>query len=163
MPSILEELEDSKTGAWIKCAEVQAITEGEDVCFRLRTLLAGLRGLKIERKKIYSMVAEKTQGAVVMDSRGIYDAIVTRLEEWPVSYELAVSVCQAKEINTHLRWVNGDVQLADPLTKANSRKVLLQFFPSGQRWRLIHDEEFISGKRLRKTRRRISRKPKVTC
>ena len=137
-------------------AEVQAITEGEDVCFRLRTLLAELHGLKIERKKIYSMVAEKTQGAVVMDSRGIYDAMTRNvsalhgLRSGRSGYELAVSVCQAKEINTHLRWVNGDVQLADPLTKANSRKVLLQFFASGQRWRLIHDEEFISGKRLRK-------------
>ena len=56
-------------------AEVQAITEGEETCFRLRTLLAELHGMKIERNEIYSMVAEKTQGAVVMDSRGIYDAM----------------------------------------------------------------------------------------
>ena len=52
-------------------------------------------------------------------------------------------------MGTHLRWVNGLAVLADCLTKANERKVFLQFLATAQAWRLVFDK-FVAGKKLRK-------------
>ena len=40
--------------------------------------------------------------------------------------------------------------MGDSLTKWASRKVLLQFFAGGQKWKLIHDPKFESGRKVRK-------------
>ena len=50
---------------------------------------------------------------------------------------------------TQLRWVNGGAQLADSLTKAD-RKIMLQFLSQRQHWRLIYDDKFVSGRKLKK-------------
>ena len=101
------------------------------------------------------MIRDNTHGAIIMDSKGIFDSMKNTsalhgLRSSRAGYELTISVNQAKMVNTHLRWVNGHAMLADSLTKGNSRHVILQFLASGQRWRLIFDEKFVSGKRLRK-------------
>ena len=91
-----------------------------------------------------------------MDSRGIFDAMdrnvssLHGLRSGRSGYELSVSVSQARKIQTLLRWVNGNAQLADSLTKAGARKVMLQFLSENQRWKLIHDPKFTAGKKLRK-------------
>eukprot|EP00435_Cladocopium_sp_Y103_P019899 s669_g4.t2 len=136
-------------------AEVQSITEGEDMCFRLRGLIAEIHGMQLERRKVHEMVRDNTHGAIIMDSKGIFDSMKNTsalhgLRSSRAGYELTISINQAKMVNTHLRWVNGHAMLADSLTKGNSRHVILQFLASGQRWRLIFDEKFVSGKRLRK-------------
>ena len=41
-------------------------------------------------------------------------------------------------------------QLADAMTKTNNRKILLHFFGQQQRWRLVRDEKFESGRRVHK-------------
>ena len=131
-------------------AEVQAITEGEDLCFRLS-------GEVVDRKNLYQMVREKTQGALIMDSRGIYDAVTRNvsslhgLRSGRSGYELALAVAQSMQIQTNLRWVNGDRQLADPLTKGGvAKKMMMQFLAGGQWWTLVHDPMFVSGRNMRK-------------
>ena len=138
-------------------AEVQAITEGEDLCFRLRALMAEMNGEAITRHNLHEMVKKKTKGAVIMDSRRIYDAMVRNLSSLHglrsgrSGYELAISVAQAMEIDASLRWVNGDRQLADPLTKGGAaKKLMMQFLAGGQWWTLIHDPLFISGRNMKK-------------
>ena len=137
-------------------AEVQAITEGEDLCFRLRALLAEIHGVTINRQNLEQIVVQNTQGAVIMDSRGIYDAMTRNvsslhgLKSTRSGYELALSVSQARSVQTALRWVNGLDQLGDALTKSNSRKVMLRFFSENQWWRLIYDEQFTAGRKLKK-------------
>ena len=125
-------------------AEVQAITEGEDLCFRLRALLAEMSGEVVDRKNLYQMVREKTQGALIMDSRGIYDAMTRNvsslhgLRSGRSGYELALAVAQSMQIQTNLRWVNGDRQLADPLTKGGvAKKMMMQFLAGGQWWAYV--------------------------
>ena len=137
-------------------AEVQAITEGEDLVFRIRGLWAEMHGVVLERQHLYEQIRSSTTGALVMDSRGIYDAITRNtsslhgLRSGRAGYELALAICQARRIDTVMRWVNGVAQLADAMTKSNSRRVLLQCFSGNQRWRLIHDEKFTAGKKLKK-------------
>ena len=98
---------------------------------------------------------EDTRSPTVMDSRGIYDAMTRNvsslhgLRSGRSGYELALAVAQSME--TSLRWVNGDRQLADPLTKGGvAKKMMMQFLASGQWWTLVHDPMFVSGRNMRK-------------
>ena len=137
-------------------AEVQAITVTEDDVFHVRTLLMEMNGVTIQRTNIYQQVKEHTKGAVIMDSRGIFDASTRNLSSLHglrssrAGYELTLAVGQALQVGTVFRWVHGGVQLGDALTKWGSRKVLLEFMARGQRWRLIHDPSFESNRKVKK-------------
>lgn len=56
-----------------------------------------------------------------------------------------------KEAMSHsevqIRWVNGDSQLANSLTKENESHQIHLFLSRHCRWRIIYDEELLSGKR----------------
>jgi len=138
-------------------AEVQSITGGEDLRFRLRALLAEVHGEKLNRQNLSPVVRKKTQGALVMDSKGVYDAMTRNvsalhgLKSGRAGYELTVSVSQSLEVNTQLRWVCGISQLADVLTKGGAaRNMFMRFLTEGQRWQLVHDPEFTVGKKVKK-------------
>lgn len=136
-------------------AEVQAITMGEDQNFQVRAFLREMTGATLNRENLREQVAQ-TLGALVMDSRGIYDAMTRNLSslhglrESRAGYELTLAVNQARSVGTRLRWVNGLAQLADALTKADNRKGFLQFLGQKQFWRLVHDEKFVAGRKLHK-------------
>ena len=120
-------------------AEVQAVTEAEDGVFHIRALWCELHAKTFGRHDLYQMVKENSSGAVVMDTRGIFDAATRNasslhgLRSSRAGYELTISVAQAKSIGTAFRWVHGGAQLGDGLTKWGARKILLQFFANGQR------------------------------
>ena len=46
-----------------------------------------------------------------------------------------------------MRWVHGEAQLANGLTKGNEFKQLELFYSMGQRWRLVEDPERASARR----------------
>ena len=129
-------------------AEVQAITEGEDIIVKVRAMWAELHGVQLRRATLYEQVRDAVQGAIVMDSRGIFDAMSRNisslhgLRSSRSGYELTLSVQQAVKVSTAFRWVNGLAQLADCLTKSNEQKMFLQFLLQGQTWRLVHDDTF---------------------
>ena len=137
-------------------AEVQAITEGEDITFKLRAMWSEMHGVKLHRATMYEQVRESVKGAIVMDSRGIFDAMTRNisslhgLRSSRAGYELTLSVQQAVKVRTLMRWVNGLAMLADCLTKSGERKVFHQFMAQGQAWRLIDDPMFTAGKKLKK-------------
>ena len=138
-------------------AEVQSITEGEDLCFRLRALLAEINGMQLTRSNLTEVVRTMTYGALVMDSKGIFDSMTRNvsalhgLKSGRAGYELTISVSQALEVQTALRWVNGEAQLADCLTKGGpAKKMFLRFLAENQQWQLIHDPDFVAGKKLKK-------------
>ena len=97
-----------------------------------------------------------SDGAVIMDTRGIYDAITRNLSplhglrEARAGYELTLAVNQGIQSGVQFRWVNGLAQLADAMTKTANRKILLHLFGQKQYWRLVHDEKFESGRRVHK-------------
>ena len=135
-------------------AEVQAVTVGEDQNFQVRALLLELCGEVPDRDHLHDQVA-RVPGALIMDSRGIFDAATRNLSslhglrDSRAGYELTIAVSRAIRSLTQLRWVNGGAQLADSLTKAD-RKIMLQFLSQRQHWRLIYDDKFVSGRRLKK-------------
>ena len=107
----------------------------------LRALLAEVNGYHLTQQNL-------TQVALVMDSKGIFDSMTRNvsalhgLKSGRAGYELTIAASQAKEVRTSLRWVHGEAQLPDALTKGGAaKKMMLQFFANGQRWQLIHDPE----------------------
>ena len=138
-------------------AEVQAITIGEDQCHHIRMLLAEFSGVLVDKQNVHE-VAKMVPGALVMDSRGIYDAMVKNvsalhgLRDSRSGYELTLAVNSGLQSGLQFRWVNGLAQLADGMTKAGgqAKKGMLQFLMQRQHWRLTHDPTFESGRRVRK-------------
>ena len=141
-------------------AEVQAITIGEDQNYQIRALLYEVSGRDLDRQKMHQQVAT-VPGALVMDSRGIYDAAtrnLSALHESRAGYELTLAVIQAVKAMTVFRWVCGLAQLADSLTKFADRKNFLQFLAQRQYWRLVDDQTFTAGRKL--TKRALEQKLK---
>ncbi|CAE6957766.1 RE1 [Symbiodinium sp. CCMP2592] len=137
-------------------SEVQAITIGEDLVFLIRAMWMEIHGVIPRRNELPQQVAQWTEGALVMDSRGIYDAMVRNtsalhgLRSSRAGYELTVAVSQAQAVKTHLRWVAGTEMIADAMTKASARKILLQLMSQQQQWRLVYDPDFVAGRKLNK-------------
>ena len=136
--------------------EIQAVTETEDAVFRIRGLLVEIFNVSFDRTNLDAVIRDNTHGAVVMDTRGIFDAATRNmsslhgLRSSRAGYELALAVVQAVRSGCRFRWVHGGAQLGDSLTKSQARKVLLQFLANGQRWKLVHDPKFESGRKVRK-------------
>ena len=147
-------------------SEVQAITIGEDEVFLLRAMWYEIHGGEISRYTLAEELKQHTSGGLVMDSKGIFDAMTRNvsalhgLRSSRAGFELTVSVQQAVALGTQLRWVNGTAQLADGLTKDNAgaRRGFLEFLARGQRWSVVHDPSFTAGKKL--TKRQLQQKLK---
>ena len=92
--------------------------------FQIRGLFYELCGHQLERKELHRQIAS-VPGAVVMDSKGIYDASTRNLSslhglrDSRAGYELTLAVIQAQKAGPLFRWVCGLAQLADTLTKYN--------------------------------------------
>ena len=114
-----------------------------------------LDGRVRKRAELHETV-KRVPGALVMDSRGIYDAMTRNLSalhglrDSRAGYELTLAVNQALKAKTELRWVNGLAQLGDSLTKSGARKTILQFLSQRQHWRLTHDDKFEAGRKVHK-------------
>ena len=132
------------------------MTEGEDITFRVRAMWTELHGITLERHRLYDQIKEFTSGAIVMDTRGIFDAMSRNvsslhgLRSSRAGYELTLAVQNALRISTRFRCVNGLAQLGDCLTKFGQKKMFLQFLSGNQFWRLVYDQTFTAGKKLNK-------------
>ena len=113
---------------------VQAITVGEDLNYLVRCAWLETHGFPPVRGEQARMVRD-----------------MTSLRRSRAAYELTISVKQAVSAGAHMRWVAGAEQLADGLTKAKARGILLRLLGDQQRWRLVYDPEFTAGRKLSKT------------
>ena len=109
-------------------SEVQAITIGEDLTFLVRSVWAEIHGISPIRGRQDELIRDRTVGALVMDSRGIYDAMTRNtsalhgLRSSRAGYELTIAVKQAIAAGTCLRWVAGQSSLQMLLPRARPRK-----------------------------------------
>jgi hypothetical protein len=91
-------------------------------------------------------------GALVSDSRGIYDAATTSvspqkgLRSSRGGAELEAACEQCARSGAAIRWVHGGAMLGDILTKRGNpaRATITLFLQGGQKWRLIRDPKFES-------------------
>jgi hypothetical protein len=143
------------------CAEVQAMSEAEDVNYKLRLIWAELNGAGLAYGKRTEARAEaciqQVKGLVASDSKGGYDA-VERNETANLGLQSTRTAVQAYQIkqnfmtnNASLRWVAADWNLADGFTKDSSEsRQSLEAYLKTQIWRIEYHPEFIVSARKAK-------------
>ena len=94
----------------------------------------------------------KTPGVLISDSKNLFD----RLSQTMVTLQGAEkrsdieSLCLKEAIlhsDVKIRWVNGDSQLSNSLTKDTEPHQLFLFMARNGRWRIVFDQEILSGKK----------------
>jgi len=127
----------------------------EDKLWLVRLCWAELNGA-VPQMNMSSLnsLAGSVQGLVVTDSKGVFDAVLKKetsglgVKEGRAGLEMLCLRSSIRQHNTTLKWVNTYANVSDALTKAEA-KPLLDRFLRGCRWRIVHDELMLSGKRRR--------------
>ncbi|CAK0844297.1 unnamed protein product [Prorocentrum cordatum] len=139
-------------------AEVQMMTEPLDEISYVRLFIYELECGQVDytNKQHVNDAISSCPGVLVTDGKSGYDAIEKSesaglgLRDKRTSIECLGIRQQKEQTALQIRWVHSDAMLADGLTKDRAAKVLLEFFRSGQRWRLVDDPLHRSA-RKRKT------------
>ena len=96
----------------------------------------------------------KIPGVIISDAKNLYD----RLSQTMLTLRGAEkrsdleSLClkeSMEQAGTLLRWVNGDSQLANSLTKETEPHQCLLFSSRNCKWRIVYDSELMSGRKRR--------------
>ena len=97
------------------------------------------------------------ESCMVCDARNIFDGIVKvetsglHMEEKRTAIELLAIKERLGQARVTLKWVDGDQELADGLTKPWKHDPLIRAL-HGQFWRIVYDPEFQSARRKRAMR-----------
>jgi hypothetical protein len=93
-----------------------------------------------------------TAGVLISDSKNLFD----RLSQTMLTLKGAEkrsdieSLCLKESMffnETSIRWVNGDSQLSNSLTKQDEPQQVMLFQARNGRWRIIYDQSLMSGKK----------------
>ena len=90
-------------------------------------------------------------GTVIVDAKSIYDTLVSQnqplqLQEQRTAIELLAYLHNTEANKTMTRWVHGEANLADALTKLNASKMLREFMTTST-WLIVQDEKQQSAKK----------------
>ena len=137
-------------------AEIQAFSIAEEELMYVRIQWAEMMGHEIPLRKPGELL-QKVPGVMVTDAKSLFDVIkkgpqntsgLGLKEKYSVLDML--SVFQRLELGkTQTRWVHSEAQIADAMTKHSVNNALIRVLISGT-WTLVHDENFVSSKNLRK-------------
>ena len=132
-------------------AEAQAAVNGEDILYYCRYQWSELLYGNINVHDPDAAVHRVT-GGVITDSRNVYDKLVTEVMAFKgAERRTLVELLSLKEsqerLQTHIRWVHSEAQLANALTKAGPCQELELFYRMGHQWRIVEDPEMRSAKK----------------
>ena len=141
-------------------SEGQAVCEAEDKGWKARLLWAMMYGNILNRSNA-DFLTSLVLSFLVMDSRGVYDAL-TGTETPGLSMEnskssvdiLSTSQGLEEHMNSHPAWVPGNLNLADALTKhsAEAWKTMVMYHAK-KSWILKFNDEFVSARKQTKLRK----------
>ena len=132
-------------------AETHAAIDAEDELYSLRFQAYEFLGGQVSVWRCNDAVLA-VDGVLISDSTNLYD----RLHQTVLTLKGAEkrtdieSLCLKESMestNLQVRWVNGDSQLANSLTKAQEPHQIMEYFRRGGCWRIVHDPELMSGRR----------------
>ncbi|CAK0849800.1 unnamed protein product, partial [Prorocentrum cordatum] len=126
-------------------AEVQMMTETLDEISYVRLFIYELECGSVDytNKQAVNDAISTCPGVLVTDGKSGHDAIEKSecaglgLRDKRTSIECLGIWQQRQQTGLQIRWVHSDAMLAAGLTKDRAAKALLEFFRSGQRWRLV--------------------------
>ena len=117
-----------------------------------RLTWAELCGQVVDIREADSHIAT-VEGTIVIDARAIFDALTSQLTvqnmiEKRTAVELLAYLKDSRAVNTQTRWVHGDANLSDAMTKEGHGKRILQWLrQNNQRWSVVDDPESRSAKK----------------
>ena len=97
-------------------------------------------------------ILHSTESCLISDSKNVYDGLEKirtsglQMEERRTAIELLGIKERLRQANVRCRWVSGDQELADGLTKPWQGDQLIKALEKA-RWRIVFDPEFMSAKR----------------
>jgi len=135
-------------------AEAMAAVNGEDQLYFARFQLSEMLGMTADVRNVDASV-NSVIGCLITDSRNVFDKLETEVmvlkgAEKRTDIELLSLKAAQNNNQVIIRWVHGEAQLSNGLTKANEYKELLLFYRMHHRWRIVEDDEKASARR-RKT------------
>ena len=128
-----------------------ASLDGEDDLTYLRILWNEMRGIPVCPRDV-DQAASHTTGYVITDARNLFDKLsratpVVKGAEKRSDIE-AISLRENLDRgNSKILWVNGNAMLANSLTKPQEKSQLMLYVHMGFRWKVIYDENMMSGKK----------------
>lgn len=132
-------------------AETLSAVDGEDQMYSVRFQVSEFTGVIANLWKSNETVRE-TPGVLVSDSKNLYDRLsqtVLTLKGAEKRSDLE-TLCLKEAMgyaDVAVRWVNGDSQLANSLTKDSEPQQLMLFNSRNGRWKIVYDDECLSGRK----------------
>ena len=134
-------------------AETRAAAHADDELYALRFQASEFLGKEVSVWMCDDAVKD-VDGVIVSDSKNLHDRLnqtVLTLKGAEKRIDIE-SLCLKESMDytgVKLRWVNGDSQLANSLTKEDELHQMFEFFRREGRWRIVYDPELLSGRRRR--------------
>ena len=135
-------------------AESLAAIDCEDHLYSVRLQFHEMCGNKIRVRRTGTQVAQ-VPAVLVTDSTNVYDRMkpliyVPKGPEKRIALEMVGLKEALEETKLPIRWVHGDAQLANSMTKEHEMQQLERFYHLGHRWRIVEDDNMTSAKNRRK-------------
>ena len=132
-------------------AETRAAVDTEDELFAIRFQTYEFLGGRVSLWDVDGAVMN-VPGVLISDSKNLYDKLgqtVMTLKGAEKRADIEALCLKESMSSTGLaiRWVNGDSQLANALTKPHELHQLMEFNRREGQWRIVYDPELLSGRR----------------
>ena len=134
-------------------AETRAAVDAEDELYAARFQAFEFLGGRVNVWRCDDAVRE-VDAVLISDSKNLYDRLqqtVLTLKGAEKRTDIETLCLKESTLSTNLcvRWVNGDSQLANSLTKENELHQIHEFFRRDGQWRIIFDPNLLSGRKRR--------------
>ena len=131
--------------------ETCAAVDGEDELYALRFQAYELLGGIVSVWKCDDAVSS-VKGVLISDSKNVFDRLNQTVPTfWGAekrsdieSFCLQEGMCSTA---TLIKWVNGDSQLANSLTKEHEHHQISEYLRRNCRWRIVYDPTLLSGRK----------------
>ena len=133
-------------------AEMQALANAEDELHLCRLAWLEFNGKRVDLNHVDEVLHE-ISGTVVIDAKSIYDVLTSQnqpiqLSEKRTALEMLAYLKNTEANGTETRWVHGEANIADGLTKLGNHPMLQEFLKTST-WALVNDASQLSGKKRR--------------
>ena len=134
-------------------AETRAAVDAEDELYAVRFQTFEFEGGHVNVWRCDDAV-RAVNAVLISDSKNLYDRLgqtVLTLKGAEKRTDIETLCLKESTSSTDLvvRWVNGDSQLANSLTKENELHQIHEFLRRGGQWRIVFDPNLLSGRKRR--------------
>ena len=132
-------------------AETRAAVDAEDEMYAVRFQVYEFFGGQVSLQKCDDAVSS-VAGVLITDSKNLYDRLcqtVLTLKGAEKRSDIE-SLCLKESMEStrvQVRWVSGDSQLANSLTKENEPHQLCEYLRRNGAWRIVYDPQLLSGRK----------------